>query len=394
LLAENSGGGVSQTAAVDVALAVLASIVGQLAMLIGWAMSKSANPHTHLWPGVPLAFASAVLFGASTPFAKLLLGSIDPQLLAGLLYLGAGGGLALVQAGRTALGIEASEASLRRSDLPWLVAVVAFGGVAGPLLLMLGLARTSASSGSLLLNLEGLATMTIAWVVFRENVDRRLLLGAAAILAGAAALSWRGQSVRFDTGGLLIAAACLSWGIDNNLTRKLSSADPVVIALIKGLAAGSVNLVLALVLGARLATVGATRGAIVVGFLGVGVSLVLFVLALRHLGSARTGAYFSLAPFIGAVIAVVLLGEPVTPQLVVAGLLMGFGLWLHLAERHEHEHLHGAMEHEHSHVHDEHHRHAHDGPVAEPHTHWHRHEPMWHKHVHYPDLHHRHDHMR
>ena len=229
-----------------------------------------------------------------------------------LLYLGAGGGLTLVRSGRSARGIEASEAPLRRSDLPWLVAVVAFGGVAGPLLLMLGLARTPAASGSLLLNLEGLATMGIAWIVFRENVDRRLLLGAASILAGAVVLSWQGQGVRIDTGGLLIAAACLAWGIDNNLTRKLSSADPVTIALIKGLAAGSVNLILALLLGAHLPTADATGAAIVVGFLGVGVSLVLFVLALRHLGSARTGAYFSLAPFIGAATAVVLLGEPIT----------------------------------------------------------------------------------
>jgi drug/metabolite transporter (DMT)-like permease len=355
-------------------------------------MFDSAHSHTHLWPGVPLALASAVLFGASAPFAKLLLGSIDPQLLAGLLYLGAGGGLALVQAGRFALGIEASEAPLRSSDLPWLIVVVGFGGVAGPLLFMLGLARTSAASGSLLMNLEGLATMGIAWIVFRENLDRRLLLGAASILAGAIILPWQGQGVRLDAGGVMIAAACLAWGIDNNLTRKLSSADPVTIALIKGLAAGGVNLVLAILLGASLPSANVTGAAIVVGFLGVGVSLVLFVLALRHLGSARTGAYFSLAPFIGAAIAIVLLGEPITQQLVLAGLLMGLGLWLHLAERHEHDHAHDAVEHEHGHVHDEHHRHAHDGTVTEPHTHRHRHEPMRHKHTHYPDLHHRHDH--
>src|SRR6202044_704345 len=203
----------------------------------------SDNPATvsPLWPGVPLALASAVLFGASAPFAKLLLGSTDPQLLAGLLYLGAGIGLAIGQAARSALGLGMSEAPLRRGDVPWLVAIIAFGGILGPLLLMLGLARTSATSGSLLLNLEGLATMAIAWVVYRENVDRRLLLGAAAILAGAVALSWQGQGVRIDEGGLLIAAACLAWGVDNNLTRRLSVADPVVIALTKGVVAGSVN---------------------------------------------------------------------------------------------------------------------------------------------------------
>ena len=257
---------------------------------------------------------------------------------------------------------------------------------------MLGLKQTTASSGSLLMNLEGLATMSIAWVVFRESVDRRLLLGAASILAGALVLSWQGEGVRLDTGGLLIPAACVAWGIDNNLTRKLSSADPVQIALIKGLAAGAVNLAMALALQSRLPSAQLAGAAAVVGFLGVGVSLVLFVLALRHLGSARTGAYFSLAPFIGAAVALVLLHEPVTPQLVIAGVLMGLGLWLHLAERHEHGHSHEAIEHEHSHVHDEHHQHTHDGPATEPHSHWHRHEALWHKHIHYPDLHHRHRH--
>jgi EamA-like transporter family len=162
--------------------------------------------------------------------------------------------------------------------------------------------------------------------------------------------------------------------------------------LIKGLAAGGVNLTLALLLGARLPSFSAIGGALVVGFFGVGVSLVLFVLALRHLGSARTGAYFSLAPFLGAVIAIVLLNEPVTVQLIVAGALMAFGLWLHLTEHHEHDHTHEAVEHEHSHVHDHHHQHAHEGTVSEPHTHWHRHDGLRHRHAHYPDLHHRHEH--
>jgi drug/metabolite transporter (DMT)-like permease len=355
-------------------------------------MSNNAATLSPLWPGVPLALASAVLFGASAPFAKLLLGSTDPQLLAGLLYLGAGVGLAIGHVARSALGLGMSEAPLRGADLPWLAAIIACGGILGPLLLMLGLARTSAASGSLLMNLEGLATMAIAWVIFRENVDRRLLVGAASILAGAGVLSWQGQGLRIDAGALLIAVACLAWGIDNNLTRKLSSADPVIIALIKGLVAGGVNLTLALLLGARLPSICATGAAFVVGFFGVGVSLVLFVLALRHLGSARTGAYFSLAPFLGALIAIVLLSEPLTAQLALAGVLMAFGLWLHLTERHEHDHTHEAIEHEHSHVHDPHHEHAHEGMVTEPHTHWHRHDGLRHRHAHYPDLHHRHEH--
>jgi drug/metabolite transporter (DMT)-like permease len=264
--------------------------------------------------------------------------------------------------------------------------------VLGPLLLMLGLSVTSASAGSLLLNVEGLATMVIAWVIFRENVDLRLLVGAIAILGGAVLLSWTGDGFHLDTGSLLIVAACVSWGIDNNLTRKLSASDPVQIAMIKGLVAGTTNLVLALAVGASLPSPTLLAAGAIVGFLGVGVSLVMFMLALRHLGTARTGAYFSLAPFIGAILALVLFREPITGQLAVAAALMGIGLWLHLSERHEHEHAHEPVEHDHLHVHDEHHDHHHTAPVTEPHSHWHRHAPVRHSHAHYPDLHHRHGH--
>lgn len=316
--------------------------------------------HSHLWPGVPLALGAAVLFGASTPFSKFLLGSIDPWMLAGVLYLAAGLGLFAVRIIRKSSQQETAEAALTAADYPWLAAVVIIGGMIGPLLLLFGLSRTSAGQASLLLNLEGVATMGIAWLVFRENVDRRLLIGAFAILSGAALLAWDGSRFSFDLGGLLIAGACLAWGIDNNLTRKLSSADPVQIAMIKGMVAGSVNLLLALSLGAKVPSVGIIAAAGVVGFFGIGVSLVMFMLGLRHLGTARTGAYFSLAPFIGAVLAILLLREPVTAQLVVAGVLMAIGLWLHLAERHEHEHVHNELEHEHRHVHDVHHNHVHE----------------------------------
>lgn len=348
--------------------------------------------HSHLWPGVPFALGAAVLFGASAPLSALLLGTVDPWLLAGILYLGAGLGLFLVYRGRRLLGLANVEAPLQRSDKPWLGAVIVIGGMLGPLFLMLGLSQTSAASGSLLLNLEGLATMAIAWLLFRENVDRRLLVGAAAILAGAVLLSWGGEGLSIDVGGLFIAAACLCWGIDNNLTRKLSSADPVQIAMLKGLVAGSTNVVIALSLGASLPGTFVIIAGAIVGFLGIGVSLVLFMLGLRHLGTARTGAYFSLAPFIGAVLALLLFRDGLSLQLVAAGLLMGLGLWLHLSERHEHWHDHEALEHDHAHTHDEHHQHHHDGPVTEPHSHWHRHRPMRHKHPHYPDLHHRHAH--
>lgn len=348
----------------------------------------------HAQTGVASALGAAALFGMSTPAAKALLTTVDPWLTAGLLYLGAGVGLGVTRVLQRVLRRTPGEAPLRPADLPWLAAAVTAGGVIGPVLLMSGLAQTGAATASLLLNLEGLATMAIAWIVFREHVDQRLLLGALSILAGAVLLSWQGDGVAVNTGALLVAVACLAWGIDNNLTRKLSSADPLQIAMIKGFVAGSVNLVLSLSLGAALPGVSDVIAVGIVGFLGYGVSLALFVIALRNLGTARTGAYFSSAPFVGAVLGIAFLDEPVTWTLLTAGSLMALGLYLHLAERHGHEHVHEPIEHEHGHVHDDHHQHAHADGVATDrrHAHRHRHVPLVHRHPHYPDLHHRHRH--
>jgi drug/metabolite transporter (DMT)-like permease len=348
-------------------------------------------------PGIACALASALLFGATTPLAKgLLQDGFTPQLLAGLLYLGSGLGLSVLLLARRLARRDSGEASLRHAHVPTLALTVLLGGVLGPVLLMLGLARTSAASAALLLNLEAPATMVIAWVAFRENVDRRLILGAFALLAGAVLLSWGGppQPDSTPVGTLLIAGACVAWGADNNFTRKLAQLDPMQIAAVKGVIAGGVNLALALGLHARLPAAPMLGLAGAMGFFGYGVSLVLFVLGLRHLGAARTAAYFSTAPFIGALLALLWLRESPTPRLLGAGLLMGVGLYLHLRERHEHWHEHEGVEHEHAHTHDEHHRHAHSAlhPPGEPHSHWHRHEPLAHSHPHYPDLHHRHKH--
>jgi drug/metabolite transporter (DMT)-like permease len=346
------------------------------------------------WPGAPLALTAAALFGASTPLAKLLLGDVAPGLLAGLLYLGAGGALALAGLARRALRLDPPEAPLRRADLPWLAAVVLAGGVLGPLLLMIGLAATPASTAALLLNLEGVLTVGIAWVVLRENVDWRIGLGAGAILAGAALLSWRGGPAGAGLGALAVAGACLCWAVDNTLTRRLSSADPVELVTIKGLVAGAVNVALAWLDGVALPSGGVIAGAMLVGVFGYGISLVCFVRALRHLGAARTGAYFSSAPFVGALIAIPLVGEPVTLTLVAAAALMAVGLAVHLVERHDHAHTHDELVHEHTHRHDAHHDHAHgpDDPAGEPHVHVHRHGRLSHRHAHYPDIHHRHSH--
>ena len=358
-------------------------------------MKNSGVAHKTPRQGIVMAIAAAVLFGASTPLAKALLGEgVRPQLLAGLFYLGSGVGLGVLLLVRRVRGAAAGEARLRRADLPQLGVAVLLGGAVAPVLLMAGLARTTAASASLLLNLEGLVTMGIAWLFLRENVDRRLLLGAFAILAGAVLLSWSGGSVRPDAGALLVTGACVAWGIDNNVTRSLSRADPMQIAAVKGLVAGSANLGLALLTHAIVPAPSIVTAAMVTGFLSYGVSLVLFVLGLRNLGTARTAAYFSTAPFIGAVLSVGLFSEPLTGRLMAAGVLMGVGLYLHLREQHVHMHSHEAMEHEHRHTHDEHHQHAHSpsDPPGEPHSHRHRHEPLTHSHAHFPDLHHRHGH--
>jgi drug/metabolite transporter (DMT)-like permease len=256
-----------------------------------------------------------------------------------------------------------------------------------------GLARTAASSASLLLNLEGVFTAMFAWFMFRENFDRRIALGMGAIVAGGLVLVWKPIATPSAPSGVaLIAIACLCWALDNNLTRKASGGDAVTIAALKGVVAGSVNLGLALAWGVTLPALGPLAAAAAVGFLGYGVSLVLYVLALRDLGAARAGAYFSVAPFFGAAVGVALAQEPVTLQLIVAGTLMAVGVWLHVSERHSHAHTHDPLAHAHAHVHDAHHRHAHgfDWDGREPHTHFHQHEALTHSHPHYPDLHHRH----
>jgi drug/metabolite transporter (DMT)-like permease len=346
--------------------------------------------------GIFYGLAAAALFGASTPFAKMLVGQVAPVMLAGLLYLGSGIGLGiwfLIRRGRAAQ--QHRTAPLSAGDLPWLAGAILCGGVAGPVLLMLGLAQTPASTVSLLLNMEGVLTALLAWFVFKENFDRRILLGMLLIVLAGGILSWeQGTELGMPLATLAIPAACLCWAIDNNLTRKISASDAVQIAGIKGLAAASVNLTIAFWLGAGLPAPGQVLAAGLIGVFGYGLSLVLFVLALRHLGSARTGAYFSTAPFVGAAVSILLLHDAPSPLFWLSALLMGIGIWLHLSERHRHRHAHEPILHAHEHEHDEHHQHAHDfaWDVKTPHSHSHQHTALVHTHRHFPDIHHQHKH--
>jgi len=348
------------------------------------------------WRGIAYALAAAVLFGASTPAAKVLLADLSPLLLAGLLYLGSGVGLSLLALTRQLRPqLRRSATPLTRRDLPWLFAAVLTGGIAGPVLLLWGLARTPAATASLLLNLEGVLTAVVAALVFREHYGPRNAAGVLAIFAGGAFLSWGGAPQTGALWGVLaIAGACAAWALDNNLTRHIAHADPVHVAAVKGLVAGTTNVLLALTVGVPCPNMPDTALAGALGLLGYGLSLVLFILALRHLGAARTGAYFSCAPFVGAAIAIALLGERPTLPFLEAAVLMAVGLRLHLTEHHAHLHTHSYVAHNHWHEHDAHHQHTHanDEGNAEPHAHPHEHEPLRHSPPHFPDTHHRHDH--
>lgn len=339
--------------------------------------------------GIIVAIGAAILFGVGTPLAKWLLDSANPWMMAGLLYLGSGIGLGLYR-----LFTKAPAVHLPWNEVPWFAGAILMGGIVAPVLLMFGLVNMPASGASLLLNAESAFTALVAWFIFKENVDRQVALGMAAIVAGAVVLSWPSDvQVSGLWPSLAILGACLSWSIDNNLTRKVSLADATWIATVKGLVSGPVNLALAFFIGASLPALSIVAASLVVGLFAYGISLVFFVVGLRHLGTARTGAYFSVAPFFGALVAV-MMGDTITTQLLAAGTLMALGVWLHLTEHHEHEHRHEELTHDHEHMHDEHHLHEHDLPVDPDtkHSHPHRHDSLIHTHSHFPDAHHRHGH--
>ncbi len=356
-------------------------------------MGRHSDIGTDMQRGVLYALLAAVLFGASTPFAKVLLTDTPPVLLAGLLYGGSGIGLGVwlvLRPRRRHTGV-----AWRRNEALCLAGAIAAGGILGPVMLMAGLERMAAANASLLLNMEGVLTALLAWLVFRENLDRRVLAGMLAIVTGGVVLAWPERTaLGGGEGAVWVAGACACWAMDNNLTRKVSAGDPVVIAALKGLIAGAVDLGIAAGFGAHWPAGPRILAAAWVGLVGYGVSLALFVLALRHLGAARTGAYFATAPFIGAAASLLLFRQMPGMIFWIAALLMGAGVWLHLTERHAHLHTHGHMRHAHSHAHDEHHQHGHDfeWDGHEPHYHEHTHQPLAHSHAHYPDIHHRHEH--
>ncbi|HEY6924566.1 MAG TPA: EamA family transporter [Steroidobacteraceae bacterium] len=359
-------------------------------------MAASGHASPAMQAGVLAALASAVLFGVTTPIAKQLLSGTQPLLIAGLLYLGSGVGVGTL---RWVQDRGWSATGLSGRDWLWLALSTLVGGVIAPASLMTGLASADAASASLLLNLEVVFTALLAWVVFKEPAGSRVVFGLCAIFGGGLILVWPTSFAATPAGCVYgfpaIVAACFCWALDNNLTRKISAGDARMLAAIKGLAAGTTNTVLAFALGASLPQASHIGITLAIGFTGYGLSLVLFIVALRQLGTARTGAYFATAPFIGAAAALFLYGQPADSTFWVAATCMALGVWLHVTEDHVHEHVHEAMSHSHAHTHDEHHQHAHpfDWNGSEPHTHAHVHGFLRHRHAHFPDIHHRHGHQ-
>jgi drug/metabolite transporter (DMT)-like permease len=341
--------------------------------------------------GIVLGLVAAVSFGVAAPVSKLLLDHAQPQVLAGLLYLGA---FAILGLARPIRG-HSHEAGFQRADAPRLIGLVLAGGVLAPVLFLFGLERMSGSAGALLLNLEGPFTLVIGLVVFREHLGRRALFGAAAVFGGGALLSLGGPAGSTDAvGALCIAGACLLWGVDNNLTQSLTLRDPFSIVLAKVGAAGVANLVLALAVGDPLPGTDIIVATLGLGALSYGVSIVLDAYALRLLGAARESVIFATAPFVGAALAIPILAERPSAADIAAGVVMAVGIAMMVNEHHDHLHMHELLVHEHSHVHDEHHQHEHEAGVegSVPHSHRHEHASLTHSHPHVSDLHHRHRH--
>jgi len=343
------------------------------------------------------ALLAALLFGASAPIAKILLGDVQPIPLAGLLYLGSGISLLALKAWQRLVkkNME-TEAGLTSPDIKWLAGAVLTGGIAAPIILLFSLRETPGATASLLLNFEGVATTLIAALIFKESIGRRAGWAILFITLASIFLSTSpDQEWGFSLGALGVLTACLLWGLDNNLTCNISAKDPLVIVTVKGLAAGTFSLILAFVLGNQFPSFGIALKAMLLGSLSYGASIVLFVHAMRGLGAARTSALFGTAPLAGMLLSFLLLRENFNTMLLVAIPLMIAGAVLLINEEHQHHHVHEEELHEHSHQHDDdHHTHEHeeDIPAFEPHSHVHAHIFLEHHHHHMPDLHHRHLH--
>lgn len=334
------------------------------------------------------ALLAALFFGASAPISKLLLGDVPPVLMAAFLYLGSGTGISLVKLTQR-FTRKHREAGVRRPDVGWLAGAIISGGILAPILLMISLQDTPASTASLLLNFEGVGTTLIALLFFRESISRRALAAILVITLASIFLSTDFSSgLGFSLGALGVIGACFLWGVDNNFTRNISAKDPLTIVAWKGLVAGSFSLLLGLGLGQQPPALATILSILLLGFISYGLSTMLFIYSMRGLGAARTSALYGTAPLAGVILSILIFRDPLTPLFIVAAILMVAGAYLLANEEHAHFHIHMPVVHEHRHSHDE--FHTHDGH-DETHSHEHVHPHTEHEHGHMPDIHHRHD---
>jgi len=343
------------------------------------------------------AILAAILFGASAPLSKLLLGELDPIPLAAFLYLGSGLGaviMMIIQGKRERA--RQVEAHLTRQDIPWLSGGIIAGGIIAPIFLLIGLRITPASTASLLLNFETVATAIIAGLFFKEAIGKRIYWAIVLITFASILLSWSSESWGFSPAALLILAACFFWGLDNNFTRNISSKNPLVIVLIKGLVAGTFSLILSSILGKPLPKPNIIILALLLGAICYGLSIYLIILSMRHLGSTRSYALFAIAPFAGSLLSFILLNDQPLWNFWPGVALMIIGTWVMISENHSHEHAHEPFLHTHKHHHpDDHHDHEHETGeilIRGEHSHEHQHTNLDHAHKHTPDMHHRHSH--
>lgn len=334
------------------------------------------------------ALLAALFFGASAPISKLLLGDVPPVLMAAFLYLGSGTGISLIKLFQRATRNQ-KEAGIRRPDVGWLAGAIVSGGILAPIILMISLKNTAASTASLLLNFEGVGTTLIALLFFRESISRRALSAILIITLASIFLSTDFSSgFGLSLGALGVILACVLWGVDNNFTRNISAKDPLTIVAWKGLVAGSFSLLLGLGLGQQLPEFRLILRILLLGFVSYGLSTMLFIYSMRGLGAARTSALYGTAPLAGVLLSIVIFRDPVTVLFVLAALLMMVGAYWLANEEHAHFHIHMPVVHEHRHSHDE--FHIHEGH-AETHSHEHEHLSTEHEHGHMPDIHHRHE---
>jgi len=334
------------------------------------------------------ALLAASFFGASAPLSKLLLVDVSPVLMAAFLYLGSGTGISLVKLSQR-LALSQREAGIKAPDVRWLAGAIISGGILAPIILMISLRNTPASTASLLLNFEGVGTTLIALFFFRESISRRALAAISGITLASILLSTDFQSgLGFSVGALGVILACVLWGVDNNFTRNISAKDPLTIVAWKGLVAGTFSLFLGVLLGQQLPPLITMIGILLLGFVSYGLSTMLFIYSMRGLGAARTSALYGTAPLAGVLLSFIIFRDPITLPFIFAAALMATGALMLANEEHAHFHIHMPVVHEHRHRHDEFHEHD----LADiAHAHEHEHPLTEHEHDHTPDIHHRHE---